>query len=101
MKRHWWFSFCDPNRPTGTRFLGAVLVDDAPDFETAYFAITAIGINPGGEVAGVDWVDGDAPEHATKAFNAAPKLTLLSRAQLQEHGLEPTTEAEYEAAQEK
>ena len=46
-----WFymSFCDPDLPKGTQFIGACIVE-APDFimaiQTAHFR----GINPGGEV---------------------------------------------------
>ncbi len=47
----WWLSFCDASRPTGSQFLGAVLVDGA-DMIDAIRASHALGINPGGEVAG-------------------------------------------------
>lgn len=44
-----WLSFADPERPTGTQFLGACMVEaDSPiaAVKTAH----ALGINPGGEV---------------------------------------------------
>lgn len=52
-----YLSFADPERPTGTQFLGAVIVE-APDFITAVMLSHALGINPGGEVVGAAF-----PEH--------------------------------------
>lgn len=95
-KTHWWMSFCDPDRPAGQQFLGVVLIDDAPDEATALTLSHVSGANPGGACAMVGWQENEAPEDAARAFDAAPKLTLLSRAQLQALGLEPTTIDEFE-----
>ncbi len=52
MKWHW-LSFADSALPKGTQFLGAVLVK-APDFITAVMQTHALGLNPGGEVQGIE-----------------------------------------------
>jgi hypothetical protein len=54
-----WLSFCDPDKPTGTQFLGACIVR-AHDMLAAVALAHILGINPGGEVAGVEF-DDDAP----------------------------------------
>lgn len=48
-----WFyiSFCDPDRPKGTQFLGAVIVR-ADDMASATREAWRLGINPGGEALG-------------------------------------------------
>lgn len=47
----WWLSFCDPNLPEGSQFLGVSLVK-ARGFITASVSASLLGINPGGEVQG-------------------------------------------------
>lgn len=44
-----WFSFCDPNLPRGSQFIG-VVITKADSIEEAYTKINSLGINPGGEV---------------------------------------------------
>jgi hypothetical protein len=47
----WWYlSFCDPERPAGTRFLGGCFVQ-GHDEVSAVRRSHHLGINPGGEVA--------------------------------------------------
>ncbi len=47
--RLWWLSFCDPDRPKGTQFLGACMVW-AISPVSAVIRCHALGINPGGEI---------------------------------------------------
>lgn len=46
-----WLSFCDPDRPKGTQFLGAAIVE-GENFLVAVMNAHALGCNPGGEVQG-------------------------------------------------
>jgi hypothetical protein len=46
----WWLSFCDPDLPEGTQFLGACMVQ-ANSIPAAITTAHLLGINPGGEVA--------------------------------------------------
>ena len=48
--KYFYMSFCDVNQPTGQKFLGATVVQ-AEDEQSAFERATALGINPGGEVA--------------------------------------------------
>jgi len=48
-----WLSFADADKPPGTQFLGAALVE-AKDFLSAVKAARVYGCNPGGEVQGVE-----------------------------------------------
>ena len=48
--KYFYMSFCDVNRPTGQKFLGATVVQ-AEDEKSAFERATELGINPGGEVA--------------------------------------------------
>jgi hypothetical protein len=49
----WWLSFADPNKPTGTQFLGASIVK-AHRFDEAVKVAHILGCNPGGEVKGFE-----------------------------------------------
>ena len=49
----WWLSFSDPNLPPGQRFLGVVVVE-AYGVATASTRAHELGINPGGDVQGVE-----------------------------------------------
>lgn len=49
---YYWLSFCDPDKPEGTQFLGASIIE-AADFVTAITKSHLLGCNPGGEV--VTW----------------------------------------------
>lgn len=60
-ENHWyWLSFCDPDRPVETQFLGGVIVR-APDFETAVILAHAMECNPGGECSVMEF-ERDVPE---------------------------------------
>ena len=50
----YWLSFCDPARPEGQQFLGGCVVDGVVDMVSATKLAWALGINPGGEVNGVE-----------------------------------------------
>lgn len=50
---YWWLSFADSDLPVGQQFLGAAVVE-APSFVAAVLLSHALGINPGGEVKGIE-----------------------------------------------
>lgn len=52
---YWWLSFADPERPAGAQFLGVAIVD-AEDFIGAVLSARFGGYNPGGEVAGYQYI---------------------------------------------
>jgi len=56
----YWLSFADPELPKGSQFLGVVIVR-SNDFITAVAYTHAKGINPGGEVRGVEFPDDARP----------------------------------------
>jgi len=59
MKRWFWLSFADSERPAGQHFIGVALVlakDPVAAMKTAW----TLGINPGGQIAA--WPLDDAPE---------------------------------------
>lgn len=71
----WWLSFCDPYKPAGSQFLGACLVR-APDMIAAITRAHALGINPGGEVQGLEV----PPQTPAKEALIAPRVErLMSR----------------------
>ncbi len=86
--RHWrWLSFCNAERPKGTQFLGACLVDVDTDPADVRGSVKAaidrawmLGLNPGGEVM----TYGPIPEEAIPA--GFPRLTLMSRADIDANG---------------
>lgn len=47
----WWLSFCDPDKPRGSQFLGVVIVRGESMVE-AVLTAHRLGINPGGSVMG-------------------------------------------------
>ena len=49
-----WLSFCDPERPAGTQFLGAIVLECFEDPGLAASECWALGINPGGEMLMID-----------------------------------------------
>lgn len=51
LKHFFWLSFCDPDRPEGSRFLGVSIVK-ANSFDEALGWASFLKCNPGGEVAG-------------------------------------------------
>jgi hypothetical protein len=48
----WWLSFCDPDKPEGSQFLGVALVEGS-DAVDAVKQAHRLQCNPGGEVCGV------------------------------------------------
>jgi hypothetical protein len=50
MATHFWMSFCDPDLPEGSQFLGVAIVE-AKDERTAIVTAWDQNCNPGGEVA--------------------------------------------------
>lgn len=47
---YWWLSFADPDKPTGEKFLGALIIrahDDVEMLKRSWM----LELNPGGEVA--------------------------------------------------
>lgn len=49
----WILSFCDPDKPKGTQYLGGAVVEIDGGMVAAVLATHLLGINPGGEVQGV------------------------------------------------
>ena len=67
----WWLSFADPDRPEGTQFLGAAIIQ-APTFPAAITRSHRIGVNPGGEVMAAGPIPPDAygPEFRDRLLSA-------------------------------
>lgn len=57
MSKQYYMSFCDPNKPQGQQFLGAIVVYDIDNVGDGATKAHILGINPGGEVLG-----GEIPE---------------------------------------
>jgi hypothetical protein len=83
----WWLSFADGERPAGQQFLGVILVDQCPGLGTALSWISIAGVNPGGEVRGIAIDPNDVPVEHREAFAKLPRLTLLSRADIEAVGI--------------
>lgn len=49
MRKWWWFSFADPDRPKGKQWLGAAIVQGAT-IEEALTNSHLLGCNPGGTI---------------------------------------------------
>jgi hypothetical protein len=47
---YWWMSFCDPEKPKGQKFLGALVIRADDHFEMMKRS-WMLELNPGGEVA--------------------------------------------------
>lgn len=73
-----WLSFADPDRPKGTQFLGACLVQGT-SFMDAIQQAHMTGLNPGGEVQGFE-----VPQE--RLSNVKPKWCnrLLTRSECEE-----------------
>lgn len=56
-----WLSFCDPEKPKGSQFLGVAIVR-APGFATACVVSHTLRCNPGGEIAGYELGTPRVPE---------------------------------------
>lgn len=63
-----WLSFADPDRPEGDQFLGVCIVK-ARGFLLAVEKARALGINPGGEVQGIE-----APQDVVSVVAGIPDL---------------------------
>jgi hypothetical protein len=68
-----WLSFADPNLPEGSQFLGALILQ-APSFEEVIALSHLRGLNPGGEVQGVE-----IPTDVMDKFPDGCRERLLSR----------------------
>ncbi len=90
----YWLSFADD-----TGFRGVVLVDCATMVE-AHQAINRHGVNLGGEIAGFCFTADDPrmDQADRKLMAALPRLTPLTRAQLEATGLAGQSFAEAEAS---
>jgi hypothetical protein len=85
----WWLSFWDPE---ARRLLGVVLVE-APTFLAAVDATWDAGCNPGGEVQGLPvraFTSGWTADQITRVLQL-PRLTVLSRADIEAGGTRCTT----------
>ena len=56
----WWLSFCDPEKPEGSQFLGVAIVEGSNVY-TASLEARSLGCNPGGEVLGLPYPEGEVP----------------------------------------
>lgn len=72
MTKLFWLSFADPDKPSGSQFLGVVVIR-AASYPLAVHETHRLGINPGGEVLGVE-LDAQAAENA-----ALPRNRILTR----------------------
>lgn len=101
-RRTYWLSFCDTDKPVGSQFLGAVVVDvtrddadlalllrptirnreEGPWIAAALHACWAAGVNPGGQV-GSYRID-EAPPEVVASY---PRLMLMDKATIER--LEP------------
>ncbi len=80
--RLYWLSFCDPEKPQGSQFLGVCIVS-AEDPALALLYTHQMGINPGGEVVAVPSPDNVDLHPFAKFMNR-----LLSRDQIDAMDLE-------------
>lgn len=85
----WWLSFADGTLPEGEQFLGVVLVDDCPGLAHARMRMVGCGVpSPGGEVRGFGFDPAEGPPDQVAALARLPRLTLLSKADLEAAGME-------------
>jgi len=78
---YWWLSFCDPDKPKGTQFLGVAIVV-AQNFGAAVLTAGLAGCNPGGEVEGYLFNSDACPVDVEPYLNR-----LMSKTELEEAGL--------------
>lgn len=76
---YWWLSFCDPDKPAGSQFLGAIIVK-AHGMTDALTKCNTMMINPGGEVQGVA-----IPEEANYLIKPEDVNKLLSKEYIQKN----------------
>lgn len=86
----WWLSFCDPDKPKGTQFLGCIVIR-AHGFTDALMKCNVLGINPGGEVKGTA-----IPDTEEVKARLVPEVLnkLLSMRDMIDLGWSPVTERE-------
>lgn len=72
-----WLSFADGTRPTGTQFLGVVIIRDS-DFVEAVKAAHRLGANPGGEVKGTE-IEADIPPEYMDRLLSRESLAELEK----------------------
>lgn len=87
-----WLSFCDPDKPEGSQFLGACIVE-ASHFFNAVPAATVLGINPGGEVE-IRTIDGPCEAHVPRSwrnvlFRTREEALAVNEAHKVLHGTAP------------
>lgn len=88
----WWLSFCDPDKPPGTQFLGCIVVR-AHGLTDALTKCNAMMINPGGEVKGLQIPDS---EEVNLRLVPAVCNRLLSLKEMIDLGWEPMTEVQFD-----
>jgi|HubBroStandDraft_4_1064222.scaffolds.fasta_scaffold116597_4 hypothetical protein len=79
VKKFFWLSFCDPDKPKGSQFLGANIIE-ASDAIMAHFGSGIYGCNPGGEVKIIE-----IPQTANDMFDHVKDTNrLLSAKEIEE-----------------
>lgn len=73
-----WLSFADGTLPTGTQFLGVVIIRDS-DFVEAVKSAHRRGINPGGEVKCTEITDIDIPPEYMNRLLSRESLAELEK----------------------
>lgn len=85
---YFWLSFCDPDKPEGTQFVGACIIRGDNMIEAVQNA-HRLGINPGGEVQGFE-----IPAVVSKSEWEGHVNKLMSREYMEENGMGPRSIAE-------
>jgi hypothetical protein len=88
----WWLSFCDPDKPTGSQFIGVIVVK-AHGLTDALTKCNAMMINPGGEVKGFEIPD---TEETRKRLVPEVLNKLITREDMVKLGWEPVRVSDYE-----
>lgn len=81
-----WMSFCDAEKPDGSKFIGVALVE-ATSWQEALTVSHMTGCNPGGEIKFIEIEDEDIPPHMQGPMSVAPRNTLMNRDDLAQFGL--------------
>lgn len=70
VERVMWLSFCDPEKPKGSQFLGVIVIN-ALGLSDAILKTHALGINPNGAILSLMMDDDEIkPEHFNKLLSA-------------------------------
>lgn len=84
----WWLSFADGDLPKGQQFLGLVIVDNCPGLVHARLQMTLHGVaSPGGEIQAFGFNPKEGPADQVIALALLPRLTLLSRQDVEAAGI--------------